>query len=53
MRAAAPLKFYRRWGIAQNQQSDFSATRLEFYFVHHWKRSISSRADHEALALPG
>src|SRR5882724_3084074 len=37
----------------QNQQSDFSAARLEFHLVHHRKRSISSRADYEALALPG
>src|SRR5246127_3340524 len=36
----------------QNQQSDFSAARLEFHLVHHRKRSISSRANHEALALP-
>src|SRR6266851_7148338 len=37
----------------QNQQSDFSATRLKFHLVHHRKRSISSRANHEALAIPG
>src|SRR6266404_7220944 len=37
----------------QNQQSDFSAARLEFHLVHHRKRSISSRADYEALAFPG
>jgi len=37
----------------QNQQIDFSAARLEFHLVHHRKRSISSRADYEALALPG
>jgi hypothetical protein len=37
----------------QNQQSDFSPARLEFHLVHHRKRSISSRADYEALALPG
>jgi hypothetical protein len=37
----------------QNQQLDFSAARLEFHLVHHRKRSISSRADYEALALPG
>ena len=37
----------------QNQQSDFSAARFEFHLVHHRKRSISSRADYEALALPG
>jgi hypothetical protein len=37
----------------QNQQFDFSASRLEFHFVHHRKRSISSRADYEAFALPG
>src|SRR5712692_216839 len=37
----------------QNQQVDFSAARLEFHLVHHRKRSISSRADYEALAFPG
>ena len=37
----------------QNQQVDSSAVRLEFHLVHHRKRSISSRADYEALALPG
>src|SRR5216683_540718 len=37
----------------QNQQSDFSAARFEFHLVHHRKRSISSRANHEALAIPG
>src|SRR6266851_5210111 len=37
----------------QNQQIDFSAARLEFHLVHHRKRSVSSRADYEALALPG
>src|ERR1700732_2692443 len=37
----------------QNQQSDFSAARLEFHLVHHRKRSISSRADYEPFALPG
>src|SRR5690348_9329512 len=37
----------------QNQQSDFSTVRLEFHLVHRRKRSISARADYEALALPG
>jgi hypothetical protein len=37
----------------QDQQIDLSTARLEFHLVHHRKRSISSRADYEALALPG
>src|SRR6266851_8721307 len=37
----------------QNQQIDFSAARFEFHLVHHRKRSISSCANHEALAIPG
>jgi hypothetical protein len=37
----------------QNQESDFLAARFEFHLVHHRERSISSRANHEALAIPG
>jgi hypothetical protein len=37
----------------QNQQIDFSTARLEFHLFHHRKRSISSRTNYEALALPG
>jgi hypothetical protein len=37
----------------QNQQSDCSTARLEFHVVHHRKRSVSSRANHEVLAFPG
>src|SRR5579864_3715569 len=37
----------------QDQQIDLSTARLEFHLVHHRKRSISSGADYEALALPG
>ncbi len=37
----------------KNQQFNFSAPSLAFHLVHHRKRFISSRADYEALALPG
>jgi hypothetical protein len=42
-----------RFVRGQNQQIDFSTARLEFHLFHHRKRSISARADYEALALPG
>src|SRR5713101_4926850 len=37
----------------ENQQFNFSAPSLAFHLGHHRKRAISSRADYEALALPG
>ena len=42
-----------RFVRGQNQQIDSSPAGLEFYLLHHGKRSISSGAEYEALALPG
>jgi hypothetical protein len=46
-------KFLDSFVRGQNQQNDFSAARLDFLLVHHRERPISSRANHEALAIPG
>jgi hypothetical protein len=46
-------EYFDRFIRRDDDQLDFSASRLMLYVLHYWKRSEISRANYHAPAFPG